>query len=970
MANTIKGLTVEIGGDTTKLGEALEDVNKKSRNLSSELRQINKLLKMDPGNAELLAQKQEVLAEAVETTSKKLATLKEAEAQVQAQFERGEASAEQVRELQREIVATEKKLNSYENAARETAEAIEQLGKAGENQSLSKTVDEQRKKLADLKAEYVEVASSQGKHSKAAKDLASQIKTLSGELSDNEKDLKEAEDAADKYDKTIKDADKSSKSFGDTTEGLGSKLGNAAKVGLQAMAAAAGAVVTALVGAAEATRDYREDMGKLETAFTQNGYTAEQATGAYKKLVGVLGESDQAVETANHLALLTDNEKDLATWTGDILPGVFATFGDSLPIEGLTEAANETAKVGQVTGPLADALNWAAVEGETFGVTLKKNTEANKEWNEAVEAAASAEDYFNLALQNCSTEQERQALITETLASLYGDAAEAYKETNAEVIRANEANDAWMESMAGIGAAFEPVMTDVKMLGASLLSDLVPGVEALSEAFRGVLAGDDGAAAALGDALSGIITDLLDKVVEMAPAIVQASISLITSLTTTLVSMLPRLVDVGVSLLTTVLDGLTSAIPQLTEAIVTMIPQLVAALVTGIPQLIEGAQQLFMAMVDAIPQILPTLVEALPQIIMIIVDALVSSVPTLIDATLVLLMAIVEAIPLLIAELVQVLPEILTTIVLCLLDAVPQLLDAAVTLFLAIVEAIPQIVVELIKALPQIWETMKSYLSQLPSKLWAILSSLVQNFVRWGTESAAKALAGASNILSTIVNLLKELPGKVWSSIAGAIDKVATWGSDMASKAKTAASNVVTLVTTKLKELPSKLLSIGKDLVTGLWNGINDKLSWLKNKISSFASSVLSSIKSFFGVHSPSTETAWIGDMLDQGLAEGLLDNINDPVKAMQKVTTGVLGAAGEVDGLALSRDLQNSTAATVTAQIADSGIMGALDKILTAIERGQIITLDGEALVGATYERYDTKLGQRRALAARGALA
>lgn len=886
--NVLKGITIEIGGETTKLSKALQNVEDKSRDLSSELSNINSLLKLDPGNTDLLAQKQKVLAEAVENTSKKLETMKEAERQVQAQFERGEASEEQVRALKREIIATEKQLDGYEKAARETAEAVERLGDDSAVDGIEETGEE-------------------------------------------------AENTAD----SLEDMAKASKDAGDAGESLGSKLGNAAKVGLKAIATAATAVVSALVGAAEATRDYRTDMGKLETAFTQNGYTAEQATGAYKELVGILGESDQAVETANHLAKLTDNEKDLAKWTGDILPGVFATFGDSLPIEGLTEAANETAKVGQVTGPLADALNWAGV----------------------------SEDEFNESLAKCTTEQERQVLITETLVSLYGDAAEAYKTTNAEVIRANQANDAWMESMAGIGAAFEPVMTDVKLLGASLLSDLVPGIEALSEAFRGVLSGEDGAAASLGDALSGIITDLLNKVVDMAPAIMQAGISLITSLTTTLVSMLPQLVTVGITLLTTILDGLTSAIPQLTAAIVTMIPQLVDALVTGIPQLITGAVQFFLAMVQAIPQILPPLVAALPQIVLSVVNGLVSAIPQLIDGALEFLLAIVDAIPLLVAELVPAIPKIVTTIILALLDAIPQLLDAAVTLLLAIVEAIPQIVVELIKALPQIWEAMKSFLSQLPSKLWAILSSLVQNFVRWGTESKAKALEGVSNILSTIINTLKDLPGKVWSAIVGAVDKVATWGSNMIAKAKNAMSRLITSVTTTLKELPSKVLSIGGDLVAGLWNGITNKLSWLKEKISGFASSVLDGIKGFFGIHSPSTEMAWVGDMLDRGLAEGLLDNMNAPVKAMQKVATGVLGTADEVDGLAIERNLQTSKNATAASQAATmDGLAGKLDLILTALERGQILTIDGKQLIGATADGYDTALGQRRVLAARGA--
>ena len=155
----------------------------------------------------------------------------------------------------------------------------------------------------------------------------------------------------------------------DSSEGkLKAGFGKAAA----AVGAAATAAVTALVGTAEATREYRTEMGKLDTAFTQNGFSADAARGAYTELQGILGETDQAVEAANHLAKLTDNEKDLAAWTGDILPGIFVTFGASLPIEGLTEAANETAKVGQVTGPLADALNWAGVSEDAFNEKLAK----------------------------------------------------------------------------------------------------------------------------------------------------------------------------------------------------------------------------------------------------------------------------------------------------------------------------------------------------------------------------------------------------------------------------------------------------------------------------------------------------------------------------------------------------------------------------------------------------------------------
>lgn len=395
MANKlIRGLTVEIGGDTTKLGEALKNVESKSKNLSGELNAINRLLKLDPTNTELLAQKQQVLSEAISATREKLAALKEAEKQVQEQFARGEISGDQYRKFQRELAATEAKLKEYEDSAKETDEALKNLAKG------TKTAEQRTRELSE-------------RSGVAAKDL------------DN---LKE-------------------------------KASDAASKGLKVVTAAAAAAVAALTAASEATREYRTNMAKLDVAFTDNGHGAAEAQEAYQELVGVLGESDQAVEAANHLAKLTDNAKDLATWTGDILPGVFATFGDSLPIEGLTEAANETAKVGQVTGPLADALNWAGV----------------------------SEDKFNESLAACSDEQERQALITGTLSGLYKSAAAQYKRTNAEVIRANKANDAWTASLAKTGKTMEPIVTDVKELGVELLQSAEQPVQRLTKYIRSTL---------------------------------------------------------------------------------------------------------------------------------------------------------------------------------------------------------------------------------------------------------------------------------------------------------------------------------------------------------------------------------------------------------------------------------------------------------------------------------------------------
>ena len=118
MAGTIKGIIVEIGGDTSKLQNALKKVNTATSSLSKELRGINSLLKLDPSNTELLAQKQEVLSETIETTSKKLEQLKKVQDEVLANP--NNVSEENYRNLQREIINTENKLKQLQSQASKT----------------------------------------------------------------------------------------------------------------------------------------------------------------------------------------------------------------------------------------------------------------------------------------------------------------------------------------------------------------------------------------------------------------------------------------------------------------------------------------------------------------------------------------------------------------------------------------------------------------------------------------------------------------------------------------------------------------------------------------------------------------------------------------------------------------------------------------------------------------------------------
>lgn len=242
--------------------------------------------------------------------------------------------------------------------------------------------------------------------------------------------------------KTTDSAEKSSTKISNSFKSIGTKSKELGEK-FRGVSMAAGGLLTSLVATTEMTRDYRTEQGKLEAAFTTSGHSAENATKTFEGLQAVLGETDRSVEAANHLAKLCQTEQELQTWT-NICTGVFAEFGDSLPIEGLTEAANETAKTGVVTGSLADALNWAGV----------------------------SEDAFNSQLASCTDEQERQALITETLNGLYEDSAEAYKKANKEVMAANQAQENLTNSLSLLSEKIEPIITKFKNLAATVLEKI------------------------------------------------------------------------------------------------------------------------------------------------------------------------------------------------------------------------------------------------------------------------------------------------------------------------------------------------------------------------------------------------------------------------------------------------------------------------------------------------------------------
>lgn len=298
---------------------------------------------------------------------------------------------------------------------------------------LNNAQDLQKKKVEALKKEYKRlVDEGMDETSKAAVEFRTNINKEQAALNKTEKELKEQTDA-------LKDLQKQGKLTAEQTEKLDKAmdgLKSAGKVAVGAIAAVAAACVgaaTAFLGLAESTRETRTALAKVNQSFDTAGLGAENAEKTVSDLYGVLGDTDKAVEASSLLAKMSKDEADLQANTR-ILTGVFAEFGDSIPTEGLAEGMQATAKMGEVQGVLADALEWQ-------GINL---------------------DEYNEKLASMSSEEERAAYIQETLTGLYGESADAYRENNKAIIDANAAQLEYEKSLARLGEKAEPITTKIR----------------------------------------------------------------------------------------------------------------------------------------------------------------------------------------------------------------------------------------------------------------------------------------------------------------------------------------------------------------------------------------------------------------------------------------------------------------------------------------------------------------------------
>lgn len=426
MADRIKGITVVIGGDVTGLNKALSDVNKEIRTTQSQLKDVERLLKMDPGNVELLEQRQRLLGDAVEETKKKLDSLKKSSEGLTVDDAKYEKWQKAFSSIQGQITKTTNELTKLEKQQK----SMEAAGDVDSDayRKVQADIDATQKKLEDLQKEAKDTFEEMGRPISTQ-----QYDAVQREIIATNNDLKNLQKQANESNVALS-----------KIRATASKISAGAGKVSSAMAPVTAGIVglgTAAVATIPATQELRSDLSKLEANAKENAISADVAREAWRAFAIQSGETDSAVEAVSNLLQAGFTESNLQKAV-EGLAGAAQRFPDTLKIESLADSLQETLATGEATGQFGELLDRLGVGAENFSNRLAA----------------------------CTTEAQKQDLALKTLAEAgLNETYEAWAKNNEEMLANQEANLKLQESLSELAETLLPLVTQITEAVAGLL---------------------------------------------------------------------------------------------------------------------------------------------------------------------------------------------------------------------------------------------------------------------------------------------------------------------------------------------------------------------------------------------------------------------------------------------------------------------------------------------------------------------
>lgn len=627
------------------------------------------------------------------------------------------------------------------------------------------------------------------------------------------------------------------------TSGLQSAMGSAisavGKFSAAAVAAGATAVAALTKSAVESYADYEQLVGGVETLFKDSaGIVQEYAANAF--------------QTAGLSA--NDYMETVTGFSASLLQSVGGDTEEAARIadQAITDMADNANKMGSSMESIQNAYQGFAKQNYTMLDNLKLGYGGTKQEMERLLADAEKLSGVHYDISNLNDVYEAIHVVQGEL-GITGTTAEEASTTIQGSAAAMKA--AWQNMLTGIAdenADFDGLINNLVESVATFGENILPRIET---ALSGVGKLISGLAPIIVEALPGLVENVLpgfidaimevvnsivEAIPEVIPVLIQALVDIVMQLIECLAENLPTIIEAIIQGLEQIMNSLAENLPTIISGITQMLLQVIQVIISNAPQFLQAFLNLLLSFAEAELQALPQIIAALPTLINGIIDFLKQAIPMVMDGFIQLMTSLCEALPEIIAAITEVLPQLIDGIISGIVSLIPLIIDCGIQLFVALIENVSMIISKICDALPDL---INGVIEGILSHLDEIIECGVQLFV-----------ALVEN-LPKILEALVEACGKIIEAILEAIGKGF-----------------------------SKMAEAGLNLVKGLWQGIKDAASWLKNKIAGWVDDVIGAIKGFFGINSPSKVTAEDGKYLAMGLGKGITDNIKyatDAVKQM-----------------------------------------------------------------------------------------
>lgn len=893
MANRIKGITVEIGGDTTKLQTALKGVNGEIRNTQSALRDVEKLLKLDPGNTELLAQKHRLLGEAVAGTKEKLEILKTAAEQANTALANGEISQDQYDALQREIIETENNLRDLERQAGQSAVALQKIAATGEKlKTVGDNISSAGKKLLPVTAGVTALGTAAVSTAANFESSMSQVQATMGITKD-----------------AMSTVNGESVNTMDTLSALAKKMGS--ETAFSASECAEALNYLALAG--YDTQQMCDTLPTVLNLAAAGGIDLAAASDMVTDAMSALGMGvDEAGTMVDQMAKTASTTNTSVAQLGE---GILTIGATAKTVKGGTAELNTALGILANNGikgaeggthlrnvilSLQNPTDKAAACMEKLGVDVYDSEGNMRSLNDILGDLNTSMDGMTAAEKSNIIGQIFNKTDLSSVNALLANTGSTWDDLQQSIIdsggAAQQMADTQLDNLQGQITILKSALEGLAISFGELLLPAIKTIVGWVQQFVDWLNGMD-------EGTKKVVTTIALLAAALGPVLIV--IGKVVSAVGTIMTIVPKVAGVINTVKTAFAALNTTMLANPIFLIIAAITALVAAFIY-LWNTNEDFRQFWINLWENVKEVAIAVWEAIKNFFSAAWEAISSTAQAVWNGIKDFFSGLWEGIKTIFSTVVEVIKTIITTYFNIYKTIITTVLNAIKTVFTTVWNGIKTVVTTVVTAIQTFittaWNAIKNTVTTVLNAIKTVITT-VWNGIKTAVTTVVNAIKnvistvwnGIKNTVSTVVNGIKNTVSTVFNNIKSSIS--GTMG-NIVNVIKTGFNNAISFITS----LPSKALQWGKDMIMGIVNGIKSCIGAVGDAVSSVANKIKSFLHFSVPDEGPLTDyESWMPDFM-KGLAKGIEDSKRMVANAMDGVAADmVLNPSAAVQEISIS---------------------------------------------------------------------